>query len=70
MRKVLGRIVSHPMTKIIFSLAIIISSVEGIYLEFREGFEGLKIHHGVMILGIMMFLENLLWILDIWAKKD
>ncbi len=65
MRKVLGRIVSHPMTKIIFSLAIIISSVEGIYLEFREGFEGLKIHHGVM-----MFLENLLWILDIWAKKD
>jgi len=68
MIKKISKIISHPVTKLIFSIAIIGSCAGSIYNDFIEGFGAVGPHHGTGLVGLMMFLENSIRILDVWAS--
>ena len=55
--------------KFIFSISIIGSAIPSIYQDFTYGHSGIWTHYGMMFVGILYFIESLLWTLDLWKKN-
>jgi len=60
----------NKYVKLIFSLAIIGSAIPSIYLDFTSGHQGTLTHYGMGLVGILYFIESLLWILDLWKTNS
>ena len=54
--------------KIIFSLSIMLSAVPSIYQDLTYGHSGEWTHYGMMLVGLLYFIESLLWTIDLWKK--
>ena len=52
--------------KILFSISIMVSAIPSIYQDFTYGHQGEWTHYGMMLIGLLYFIESLLWTLDIW----
>ena len=55
--------------KIIFSIAIIGSALPSVYQDLTYGHQGQWTHYGMMLVGILYFIESTLWTLDLWKKE-
>jgi len=52
--------------RIIFSLSVMLSAVPSIYQDFTYGHNGDWTHYGMMMVGLLYFIESVLWTIDIW----
>ena len=60
------KILNNKWVKLLFSLSIMLSAVPSIYQDFTYGHSGEWTHYGMMVIGLLYFIESLLWVLDIW----
>lgn len=60
----------HKYTKLLFSLSIMGSSIPSIYADFTTGHSGTWTHYGMILTGILYFIESSLWTLDLWKKNN
>ncbi len=56
--------------KILFSLSIMLSALPSIYQDLTYGHEGTWTHYGMMLVGILYFIESVLWTMDIWKGNN
>jgi len=68
MREKLTLFLNNKLVKLIFSLSIMISAIPSIIQDFQYSVNSGYTHYGMMMIGILYFLESLLWILDLWKK--
>jgi hypothetical protein len=59
---------NNKWTKLLFSISIMLSALPSIYQDFTYGHSGEWTHYGMMLVGLLYFIESLLWTLDIWKK--
>ena len=62
------KFLSRKIIKGIFSLAIIGSAVPEIYADVAYGHQGEWVHYGMVLVGVLYFVESILWVLDIWES--
>ena len=60
----------HKYTKLLFSLAIMGSAIPSIYADFTMGYNGTWTHYGMILTGVLYFIESSLWTLDLWKKNN
>ena len=65
----LKELLENKWIKLIFSLAIMLSAIPSIYQDFTYGHQGTWTHYGMMGVGILYFIESLLWTLDLWKSN-
>ena len=56
--------------KILFSLSIMLSALPSIYQDLTYGHQGTWTHYGMMVVGILYFIESVLWTMDIWKGNN
>ena len=56
--------------KILFSLSIMLSALPSIYQDLTYGHQGTWTHYGMMLVGILYFIESILWTMDIWKGNN
>ena len=54
--------------KILFSISIMGSAIPSIYSDITYGHQGEWTHYGMMLVGLLYFIESLLWTVDVWKK--
>lgn len=59
----------HKYTRLIFSIAIMGSAIPSIYVDFTYGHQGTWTHYGMGLVGILYFIESLLWTLELWQQE-
>ncbi len=64
------KFLENKYTKLIFSIAIMGSAIPSIYQDLNYGHSGEWTHYGMMLVGVLYFIESLLWTLDVWQQKD
>ena len=67
--KKLKTLTSRGIYKLIFSISIMGSAIPSIYQDFTQGNEGSWTHYGMILVGILYFIESLLWTYEIWKKE-
>ena len=60
------KILNNKWIKLLFSLSIMLSAIHSIYKDFTYGHQGEWTHYGMMMVGLLYFIESLLWTMDIW----
>ena len=58
----------NKWVKVIFSLSIMLSAIPSIYQDFTYGHQGEWTHYGMMIVGVLYFIESILWTMDLWKN--
>ena len=56
--------------KILFSLSIMLSALPSIYQDLTYGHQGTWTHYGMMLVGILYFIESVLLTMDIWKGNN
>ena len=56
--------------KILFSLSIMLSALPSIYQDLTYGHQGTWTHYGMILVGILYFIESVLWTMDIWKGNN
>ena len=56
--------------KILFSLSIMLSALPSIYQDLTYGHQGTWTHYGMTLVGILYFIESVLWTMDIWKGNN
>jgi len=46
------------------------SAIPSIYQDFIYGHSGVWTHYGMMLVGVLYFIESLLWTLDLWKTES
>ena len=64
------KFLENKYTKLIFSISIMGSAIPSIYQDFTYGNNVEWTHYGMMLVGVLYFIESLLWTLDLWQQKD
>tara|TARA_R110002020_G_scaffold366025_1_gene578105 strand:+ start:392 stop:715 length:324 start_codon:yes stop_codon:yes gene_type:complete len=62
-------LLKRPWVKLVFSLSIILSAIPSIYQDVAYGHSGTWTHYGMMAIGMLYFMESILWIIDVWNDK-
>ena len=62
----MSKILNKKWVKVLFSLSIMGSAIPSIYVDMSYGHQGEWTHYGMMLVGLLYFIESLLWTLDIW----
>ena len=39
-------------------------------VDFTYGHSGVWTHYGMMLVGVLYFIESLLWTLDLWRQEN
>ena len=60
---------NNKYVKLLFSLSIMGSAIPSVYQDLTCGHQGEWTHYGMILVGILYFIESTLWTLDLW-KKD
>jgi len=63
------KLMKSKWIKLIFSFSIILSSIPTIYQDFTYGHSGNWTHYGMLLVGLLYFIESLLWVIDIWKDE-
>ena len=62
------KFLENKWIKILFSLSIMLSAIPSIYQDFTYGLQGEWTHYGMMIVGVLYFIESILWTMDLWKN--
>jgi hypothetical protein len=62
------KFLENKWVKLLFSLSIMLSAVPSIYQDLTYGHQGEWTHYGMMVVGILYFMESLLWTMDLWKN--
>ena len=60
----------NKYVRLLFSFAIMGSAIPSIYQDFTYGHQGTWTHYGMGLVGILYFIESLLWTLDLWKSNS
>ena len=60
---------NNKYIKLLFSLSIMGSAIPSVYQDLSYGYQGAWTHYGMILVGILYFIESTLWTLDL-LKKD
>ena len=60
------KVLNNKWIKLLFSISIMLSAIPSIYQDLNYGHSGEWTHYGMMLVGLLYFIESLLWTLDIW----
>ena len=60
---------NNKYVKLLFSLSIMGSAIPSVYQDLTYGHQVEWTHYGMILVGILYFIESTLWTLDLW-KKD
>ena len=60
----------NKYVRLLFSFAIMGSAIPSIYQAFTYGHQGPWTHYGMGFVGILYFIESLLWTLDLWKSNS
>jgi len=60
------KFLNNRWIKLLFSISIMFSAIPSIYQDFTYGHSGEWTHYGMMMVGVLYFIESALWTLDIW----
>ena len=60
------KFMKNKWVKLLFSLSIMLSAMPSIYQDFNYGHSGNWTHYGMLMVGLLYFVESLLWVIDIW----
>jgi len=66
----LKQFLENKYVRLIFSIAIMGSAIPSIYQDFTYGHDGEWTHYGMMLVGVLYFIESLLWTLDLWTDNS
>ena len=66
--KQMKKFLENKWIKILFSLSIMLSAIPSIYQDFTYGHQGEWTHYGMMIVGVLYFIESILWTMDLWKN--
>ena len=62
------KFLDNKWIKLLFSLSIMLSAIPSIYQGFTYGHQGEWSHYGMMMVGVLYFMESLLWTMDLWKN--
>lgn len=68
MRERLSSFLNNKFVKLLFSLSIMLSAIPSIIQDFQSPVNSGYTHYGMMLVGVLYFLESILWTLDLWKK--
>jgi hypothetical protein len=63
------KVLNSKWVKLIFSFAIIGSAVPAVLQDFTDGHQGIWTHYGIMLVGILYFVESILWVISVWDQE-
>ena len=63
------KFLNNKHIKLLFSISIMGSAIPSIYQDLTYGQQGTWTHYGMMLVGILYFIESLLWTLDLWKNN-
>ena len=66
------KFLDNNKTKLVFAISIIASAIPSIYQDLTYGHQGTWTHYGMVLVGILYFIETSLWTLDViknWKKN-
>jgi len=66
------KFLDNNITKLVFAISIIASAIPSIYQDLTYGHQGTWTHYGMVLVGILYFIETSLWTLDViknWKKN-
>ncbi len=72
-RRKLKKFLDSNITKLVFAISIIASAIPSIYQDLTYGHQGTWTHYGMVLVGILYFIETSLWTLDVikeWKEKN
>jgi len=67
------KFLDNNITKLVFAISIMGSAIPSIYQDLTYGHQGTWTHYGMMLVGILYFIETSLWTLDVikeWKEKN
>jgi hypothetical protein len=64
------KFLNNKYVKLLFSISIMGSAIPSIYQDFTYGHSGVWTHYGMMLVGVLYFIESLLWTLDLWKTES
>ena len=56
---------NNKWTKLIFATSIILSAIPSIATDLTYGHQGTWTHYGMVIVGVLYFLQSGLWAIDV-----
>tara|TARA_R110000765_G_scaffold248604_1_gene350443 strand:+ start:363 stop:569 length:207 start_codon:yes stop_codon:yes gene_type:complete len=66
------KFLDNNKTKLVFAISIMGSAIPSISQDLIYGHQGTWTHYGMMLVGILYFIETSLWTLDViknWKKN-
>ena len=66
------KFLDNDKTKLVFAISIMGSAIPSIYQDLTYGHQGTWTHYGMVLVGILYFIETSLWTLDViknWKKN-
>jgi len=67
------KFLDNNITKLVFAISIMGSAIPSIYQDLTYGHQGTWTHYGMMLVGILYFIETSLWTIDVikeWKEKN
>ena len=64
------KFLNNKYVKLLFSISIMGSAIPSIYQDFTYGHSGVWTHYGMMLVGVLYFIESLLCTLDLWKTES
>ena len=55
----------NKWTKLIFATSIILSAIPSIAADITYGHQGVWTHYGMVIVGVLYFIQSGLWAIDV-----
>ena len=59
------KLMDNKWTKLIFATSIILSAIPSIATDLTYGHQGTWTHYGMVIVGVLYFLQSGLWAIDV-----
>ncbi len=64
------KFLDNKWVKLLFSISIMGSVMPSIYQDITYGHQGSWTHYGMIMVGVLYFIESVLWTLDLWKKDE
>ena len=59
-------VLNSKWVKLLFSFSIMLSAIPSIYQDITYGHGGVWTHYGMMMVGLLYFIESSIWTLEVW----
>ena len=59
------KLMDNKWTKLLFATSIILSAIPSIATDLTYGHQGVWTHYGMVIVGVLYFIQSGLWAIDV-----